>query len=159
MWSTQQGHWYSLDLGVVMPRTSSVKYWSSASHAKTYNLQVWAQRCHPKMQSGQFQKLFSSCREPMLLDADFLVFLKHTDFEVWCQMYPTAGGHWDSLGFVVVIAQTSSVKYWFLAAHAKTYHLQAWAQSCPKKNKVCNSGNCSAHVEDQCGWILIFWHA
>ena len=26
----------------------------------------------------------------------------------------------------------------------------------PKKNKVGNSGNCSAHVEDQYGWILNF---
>ena len=68
----------------------------------------------------------------MCLDADFMTFLKTAWFWVWCQMHPIEQCPWDSLGFGVVMARTSSVKYWFLATPAKTYHLQVWAQSCPK---------------------------
>ena len=85
-----------------------------------------------KKLSVQFWKLSSPCRRPMCLDADFMTFLKTAWFWVWCQMHPIKQCPWDSLGFGVVMATSSSVKYMFLAILEKTYHLQVWAQSCPK---------------------------
>ena len=35
------------------------------------------------------------------------------------------------------MARTSSGKYWFLASHSKTCHLQVWAQSCQKNTAKC----------------------
>ena len=52
-------------------------------------------------------------------------------------MCPIEQCHWNSLALVLVMARTSSGKYWFLAIHSKTCHLQVWAQSCPTKKIKC----------------------
>ena len=133
----EQCHWNSLGFVVVMARTSSGKYWFLAIHSKTCHLQVWAQSCPKKMLSVQFWKMSSPCRRPMCLDADFMTFLKTSWFWVWCQMHTIKQCPWDSLGFGVVMARSSAVKYWFLAIHAKTYHLQVWYQCClPQKPEL-----------------------
>ena len=67
-----QCHWDSLGFGMVIAKTSSVRYWFLAGHAKTYHLHVWNQSCPKKKQSWQFRRMNSSCRGPMWLDCIFL---------------------------------------------------------------------------------------